>query len=99
MTVYCNDQKRRDWSLGHNICDGNSAKCGQLVKIGGQEYCGYCPPRCTLYQIIKSQAGCLFCKYAPCKLNCTRCDDCLSADTRINYERDERLTREPEESK
>ncbi len=88
MTVYCADKKRRDWALGKNVCDGDSAKCGYLIKIGKQEYCGFCPPRCAVHQVIRSQAGCTFCKYATRKLSYTKCVECLSADSRINYEKD-----------
>lgn len=99
MPRYCNDKELRAWVLGKTECDGDSEKCGFLVRIGKQEYCGYCPPRCALHQIIRSQAGCLFCKYATRNLSCTRCADCLSADTRINYERDETEARKAKEGK
>ena len=88
MAVYCADKKRRDWALGKNVCDGDSAKCKQLIRIGKQEYCGFSPPRCNVHQVVRSQAGCLFCKYATRNLNYTKCVECLSADNRINFEKD-----------
>ena len=85
-TLYCNDEKRRQWNFGPSFhCDGDSAKCRYLVKFGKQEYCGYCPPRCTLHQVIRSQAGCLFCLFATKGLSCAKCLPCLSAETRINF--------------
>lgn len=87
MPDYCTDKKKRDWMLGHDVCDGDNAKCNHKVMFGKQEYCGYCPPRCGLHQIVKSQAGCIWCKYYVKDLNSSRCLPCLSAETRINYER------------
>ena len=89
-TLYCNDEKRRQWNFGPSFhCDGDSTKCEYLVRFGKQEYCGYCPPRCTPHQVVRSQAGCLFCKYVTKSLSSNKCFSCLSAETRINYE-DER---------
>lgn len=88
MTVYCADKARREWALGRGVCDGDSERCGHLLRIGKQEYCGYCPARCGLHQIIRSQAGCLFCKYSTRKLDYPKCVECLSVDTRINFEKE-----------
>lgn len=85
MTRYC--EKLRTWNLGPDACDGDYANCKCVVKFGNQEYCGYCPGRCGLHQVIKSQAGCLFCKYATKNLYSAKCLPCLSAEIRINYER------------
>ena len=87
MTKYCNDEKLRTWNLGQNVCEGDFNHCKYRVIFGKSEYCGYTPGRCTLHQIIRSQAGCLFCKYATKKLSSAKCEPCLSAETRINYER------------
>ena len=93
-SVYCNDEKRRRWNFGPDFhCDGDAVKCRYLVKIGGQEYCGWCPPRCTLHQVVRSQAGCLWCKYATKGLESAKCLPCLGAETRINFE-DERKQNE-----
>jgi hypothetical protein len=83
---YCNNVELRKWNLGGgDYCNGDFDKCKHSVKIGKQEYCGYCPPRVTLHQVIRGQAGCLWCKYATKKLNCTKCVDCLSQPKRINF--------------
>ena len=85
---YCTDEDLRIWNLGHEaICDGDFEKCRFAIRFGKQAYCGYCPPRCHLHQIIRGQAGCLFCKHATKKLNSAKCLPCLSAETRINYTR------------
>ena len=85
MTEYCNNKEKRDWMLGKNVCDGNSSSCKRIVKFGKQEYCGFCPPRCALHQIIKGQAGCVFCKYYTKDLDSSKCYSCLSFETRINF--------------
>lgn len=88
MADYCKDEARRKWNFGPDFnCDGDSNKCKYVVKFGKQEYCGYCPPRVTLHQVIRSQAGCLFCKYATKKLSYEKCISCLSEKTRINFVR------------
>lgn len=85
-TVYCDDIERRKWALGHeHFCDGDPAKCGYTVKVGKQVYCGYRPGRCALHQVIKSQAGCLFCVNYTKKWTCSVCVECLSAESRVNY--------------
>ena len=84
---YCNNKPLRDWVMGPNFCDGDYSKCKHVVKFGKIEYCGKCPPRCTLHQIIRTQAECLFCKYATKKLSYSKCTECLSSETRINYVR------------
>ena len=87
---YCIDEKLRTWNLGHEVpCNPVPEKCVYLVKFGKQEYCGWCPPRCTLHQVIRGQANCLWCKYATKHLDCAKCLPCLSADTHINFERTE----------
>lgn len=86
MTDYCRDEARRKWNFGPNFsCDGDSNKCKYVVKFGKQEYCGWCPPRCSLHQVIKSQAGCLWCKYATKRLDYPKCIECLSSQERINF--------------
>lgn len=59
-------------------------------KMQGVEQCWHCKHRdgSGLHQIIRSQAGCLFCKYSTRKLYYSKCMDCLSADTRINFEKE-----------
>lgn len=87
---YCKDERLRKWNLGPDIdCGGKFEACKHIVKIGNQFYCGYCPGRCSLHQIIRGQAGCLFCKHSTKNLNSAKCLPCLSADTRINFEREE----------
>lgn len=84
MTKYCKSRGLREWMLGKNICDGNSSICKHIVKFGNQEYCGFCPPRCSLHQIVKHQAGCLFCRHYIKDLDSSKCYICLSSETRIN---------------
>ena len=71
--------------LGPGRCDGDYAHCKHVVKFGKQEYCGYCPPRVTLHQVIRSEAHCLWCKYATRSLDYNKCVECLSAETRIHF--------------
>lgn len=83
---YCTNKKLRIWNLGHaDFCIEDFYKCKHAVKIGKQCYCGYCPPRVTLHQVIRGQAGCLWCKYATKKLDYSKCADCLSQPERINF--------------
>ena len=89
MTRYCEDEKLRLWNLGPNECNGDYEKCKRVVKFGNQAYCGYTPGRCGLHQVIRSQAGCLFCKYSTKNLDSAKCLPCLSAEKRINFERQE----------
>lgn len=87
MTDYCRDSGLRAWALGPNLqCDGDFETCGKLILKGKQPYCGYTPSRCSLHQIIRSQAGCRWCKHAAKSLNSAKCAECLSAGSRINYE-------------
>lgn len=89
-TVYCKDKERRVWNLGHeDFCPESPDGCSHLVKIGRQLYCGYCPGRCGLHQIIRDQAGCLWCKHYVKSLDCAVCLECLSAETRINFRKRE----------
>ena len=86
MAKYSADKKLREWNLGHDdFCIEDFDKCKHAVRIGKQEYCGYCPSRCTLHQVIRGQAGCLWCKYATKRLDCSKCADCLSQPERINF--------------
>lgn len=89
MTPYCTDQMRRDWVLGPGACDGDYEHCKHVVKIGKQEYCGFVPGRCALHQVIRSQAGCLWCKWSTKDIDSAKCLPCLSADERINFERED----------
>ena len=84
---YCTDKALRVWNLGHDdFCNETPAKCRYLVKIGKQEYCGYCPARVALHQVIRGQAGCIWCKHSTKNLDCKRCAECLGAPTRINFD-------------
>lgn len=85
MTEYCINKQVREWALGKNVCDGDFSKCKHIIKFGKQEYCGFCPPRCALHQIVKGQAGCLCCKYYTLSLDSSKCESCLRSNTRINY--------------
>ena len=88
--IYCTNETLRKWNLGPDFqCNGGFDKCKYAVTFGDQPYCGYCPGRCGLHQIIKGQAGCLFCKYVVKNLDSKKCFECLSAETRINYDRTE----------
>lgn len=90
MAKYCHDKALREWNLGHgDFCCENFDKCKYAVKFGREEYCGYCPPRCTLHQVVRGQAGCVWCKYATDKLSSAKCVPCLSAPTRVNFTREE----------
>ena len=86
MTKFCNDEAKRDWCFGKGICDGDFAHCRRVVVIGKQAYCGYCPPRCALHQVIKGQAGCIGCRRYVKDLDSRVCVECLSADGRILFE-------------
>lgn len=87
---YCKDKELRRWVMGPDLkCDGDSEKCRFVFCFEKQQYCGWCPPRCTLWEVIRDQAGCLFCKYYTRKLSSVKCLPCLSSETRINYERDD----------
>ena len=86
-SVYCNDKNRREWVLGHDdFCIENFDKCRYAIKIGKQHYCGYCPPRISLSEIIHTEAGCLYCKNVTKKLDSTVCAECLSMPTRVNFQ-------------
>ena len=96
-SVYCTNEKLRKWNRGPDFqCDGDADACKYLVRFGTQCYCGWTPPRVTLHQVIRSEAGCLFCRYATHKLTSAKCEECLKAEERINYV-DERVEKEEEE--
>lgn len=83
---YCNNKELREWNLGHgNFCIEDFNRCKNAIKIGNQEYCGYCPPRVDMRQVIRGQAGCLWCKHATKRLNFSKCADCLGQPERINF--------------
>lgn len=87
MTEYCNNEKLRVWNLGRETaCDGDFERCKYVVWFGKQAYCGHCPPRVGLHQLVRGQAGCLWCKYATKRLDYTKCVDCLSSGKRVNFE-------------
>lgn len=65
----------------------NCTKCKHVVWFGKQAYCGYCPARCGPHQVIKSK--CIWCKHYTLSLTAKMCVDCLSSDSRINFERQE----------
>ena len=89
---YCTDEKLRVWNLGPSVvCDGQPDGCEWLVQFGKQAYCGHCPPRVTLHQVVRGQAGCLWCKWATRNLDSARCLPCLSADTRINFQKEDEV--------
>ena len=89
MSEYCKNKELREWNLGHDVpCNGKPEKCSYLVKFGKQEYCGWCPPRVALHQVIRGQAQCIFCEYATKKLSYPRCVECLGAPERINFKRE-----------
>lgn len=89
MTEYCINKQVREWVLGKNVCDGDYSKCKYIIKFGKQEYCGFCPPRCSPHQIVKSQAGCIFCKHYTKDIDNLKCFYCLCSETRINFEENE----------
>lgn len=96
MTKYCSDEKLREWVFGHNEdgsvrpdCHGDFGKCRYVIRFGKQEYCGYCPEHVATHQVIRSQAGCLWCRYATKKLTYSMCVECLSQSERVNFD-DER---------
>ena len=87
---YCIDEKQRKWVNGPDInCGGDWEHCKRVVMFGNQSYCGYTPGRCGLWQVVRTQAGCLWCKHSKKNLDSAKCLPCLSAETRINFE-DER---------
>lgn len=88
MTRYCQDEALRKWNNGpdDSYCPRDPTLCRHVVAFGNNEYCGWCPPRVTQHQVIRSQAGCLWCRYATKGLTYGRCAECLCADTRINFE-------------
>lgn len=85
MPKYCTDEKLRKWNLGSTDCEGDYDHCKHVIRFGGQEYCGFMPPRCGLHEMIRGQAGCLGCEHYTRKLKSAKCDPCLSAPTRVNY--------------
>jgi hypothetical protein len=88
MTEYCTNDELRIWNLGHeDFCIKDFSKCKYAIKIGTQEYCGYCPQRCAKSEIIRGQAGCLWCKHSTKKIYSEKCVECLSNAKRINYEK------------
>ena len=87
MTENCVDKKLRKWQIGDTDCNGDYKHCNRIVRFGKQEYCGFTPGRCGIHQVIRTQAGCLFCKYATKNLDCAKCLPCLSSETRINFEK------------
>ena len=88
-SIYCSNKKMREWYSGHDeFCCEDFYKCRYAVKIGEQHYCGYCPPRVTLRDTIRTEAGCLFCKHSVLKLSSAKCSECLSKPSRVNYERE-----------
>lgn len=85
---YCTNLDLRKWVFGPDMkCGGNPDECRFVVQIGKRRYCGWCPPRCTLWEVIRDQAHCLFCKHYTKKLSSAVCGPCLSAETRINYKK------------
>ena len=86
QTLYCKREDVRRWALGKDIdCNGNPETCKHAVEIGKETYCGYCPPRCALHQIVKGQAGCMGCEYYTKDINTAKCLECLSNPSRTMY--------------
>ena len=59
-------------------------KCQHVVSFGKIKYCGYCPPRCGLHQIIKQSADpddrkrrCILCEHYTLSLKSNKCSECL----------------------
>lgn len=85
MPKYCTDEKLRRWNLGPTNCGGDYDHCKYVIRLGKQEYCGFTPARCGLWETIRDQAGCLGCEHYTRKLKSAKCEPCLSAETRINF--------------
>lgn len=82
-------------TLSCYVQDGSAdcAICNQIVNFGQIKYCGYCPPRCALHQIIKSsfdyenkKRRCIVCKHYTKKLNSNQCSECLSTEHLDGFE-------------
>ena len=87
MTDYCRDSGLRAWALGPELqCDGDFETCKNLILKWKKPYCCYVPTGCGLHQIIRTQAGCRWCKHVTKSLDSAKCAECLSEDSRINYE-------------
>lgn len=87
LSKWCTDEGRMRWNLGQDAtCPEDKEHCKFLVYFGQQAYCGHCPPRCVVHDLVRSQAGCLFCKHTTKKLTCATCAECLSERTRINFD-------------
>ena len=85
-TKFCNDEKLRVWVMGQTNCNGDFEHCKHVVWFGKQAYCGYCPPRVGLHQVIRGHAGCVWCEHYTKALTCERCVECLSQPTRTRME-------------
>ena len=87
MTKYCINGELRKWAFVDTDCSGDYKHCNKIVRFGKQEYCGMAPGRCATHQVIKGQAGCVFCRYYTKDLGSAKCLPCLSSETRINFAR------------
>lgn len=86
-------------------CQNCTPNCKKQVKIGKMVYCGDCPPRCGLHQIVKSQGisidhpswkRCIFCQYYTNNLDSKKCHECLSTSNLIHFETDRWVKETPQ---
>ena len=76
-------------------CNHCKPDCKHIVLIGKKEFCGVCPGRTGLHQIIRSQGvssqrwrNCTFCRHYTKDWTCKRCTECLTGDELPNFEVD-----------
>lgn len=75
------------WFFGCIPC-GEINKCKYEIKFGKVGYCGYCPARCGLHEVIKSQKGCMWCIHYTKDLKSKVCMECLEHYENINFKRE-----------
>lgn len=70
---------QRDMVLwGHSTWyDEQCGNCKMIVQIGKRKFCGLCPPRVALHQVVRGQIGCIWCDNYTKKLDCAACLKCL----------------------
>lgn len=83
-------------------CDADScATCKLTIAFGKVWYCGFTPPRCSIFDVVKSERIikgnelwgdkiCCTCKHAAKRVSTKVCSECLSTYDAMNYKKSER---------
>lgn len=64
--------------------------CIHFIRKGARIFCGYCPPRVAMHQVIKSQGiypgkRCILCVHYHKDLKSDTCNDCIVTMELVNF--------------